>query len=163
MKFTAISLFLLSAITATPITPEQEIEMEPFLTTTMAQQQPISTPLTLEFANDDFAPDFPLPEGAVNATFVCDTEQGQVPGSMVPGASEAMQDALSFRPNARRRHSAPTTSNQPGNYGGSRGQVARPVVSNLDEWSRCTLQYAELGAMLGFIYIMTKVLDNSPK
>ena len=148
MKF-ALGL-LVSAVLATPVSQAEDLEMmNPLISaTTTAPAQSLRTPLSVDYGDDAFAPNFSLPEGATNAQFYCETAQGRVPGSSIPDASAAMRDAVNPRPRSTSRESNARNDG-----------VARQELSNLDQWSQCTLRYVEYGTILGFVYVIKKMFE----
>ena len=144
MKF-ALGL-LVSVVLATPVYQPDELEMmNPLISaTTTAPAQSIRTPLSVDYGDDAFAPNFSLPEGATNAQFYCETAQRRVPGSSIPGASAAMRDAVNPRASSS-------------NVDRTRLPRERDLLA---EWSDCTLSFARPAASIGLLYVTLKMIGN---
>ena len=167
MKFLFALLFSLAL--ATPVTPnhgdhplgqkrraktDKMVDTESLETETTAAPTSVAEeiPVAVAYAADDFVPPFPVPADATDAIFSCRTEQGQVPGTLVPGATEAMQaqiDALSISPS-----DSPTET-----PAGNSSVITRARTSS-DEWNECIFSYAQIGASLAIIILVPTLIKK---
>ena len=162
MKFLFALLFSLAL--ATPVTPNdgesnqklggrrskkdkmEDIESLGGETTTAPTIGDEDSPLHVEYAADDFVPPFPVPTDATDARFYCNTAQGEVPGTRVPGATEAMQaqiDALSISP-----------SDSPSETPAGNSSVSTANRATAEEWNECIFQYAQIASALTIIVLL---------